>query len=223
MKIMVNIKNIAFSYSHHKSGFQIRIPSIEIEAGSKVALTGPSGTGKTTLINLITGILTPESGWIYVSDNIINRMNDTGRRKFRLKNIGMVFQTFELLSYLSVEENVLLPCLMDRSLYSKKIQTYSRQLLETIGIYEKRKRYPEHLSQGERQRVAICRALVMDPVVILADEPTGNLDEKNSHNALNLILNQVDNRKTTFIMSTHNKSLLNHFDKIIDISQFSEN
>ena len=135
----------------------------------------------------------------------------------------MVFQTFELLSYLSVEENVLLPCLMDRSLYTKDIQKHSLHLLETIGIYEKRKRYPEQLSQGERQRVAICRALVMDPVLIMADEPTGNLDEKNSHNALNLMLNQVINRKTTFIMSTHNKSLLNHFDRVIDISQFSDN
>ena len=215
---MIKLSNIEFSYPN--SDFHLEFSELEFRQGSKTAIIGPSGFGKTTLLNLISGICLPQSGNVTVRDTQVNLLKDNARRTFRLLNIGFVFQDFKLLDYLNVMDNILLPFRINNALLiHEKIKRRTREVAALLGMEEKLLKYPGKLSQGERQRVAICRAILNDPLVILADEPTGNLDPENKQRIMEILYDYVQERKSTLITVTHDHELLQGFDTIVDFKE----
>ena len=153
------------------------LESSKSDGASSAAFIGPSGSGKTTLLHLIAGITLPQSGTIETNGVDLTGLSENARRGFRIKNIGLVFQEFELLEYLTVLDNVLLPYRINPALeLTEAVRARAAAVTVDVGIGDKLSRYPRQLSQGERQRVAVCRAVVTEPAVLMADEPTGNLD-----------------------------------------------
>ena len=219
---MINIKNLQF---HYRSGeFQLDIPDFKIKQSEKVAVIGPSGSGKTTLLNLISGILVPETGNITVHNITVNELKDNDRRDFRISSIGFVFQDFELLDYLTVLDNILHPYRITTALtLDKKVRERAAELAEEMGIGDKLKRKANDLSQGEKQRTAICRALMPYPKLILADEATGNLDPENKSKILDLLFRSVSIHDATLLAVTHDYELLARFDRIVDFKMFKSN
>lgn len=213
---MISCRHLKFRYPDET--FSINIKKLEIQPKEKVALIGPSGSGKTTLLKLLSGILTPDDGTISIDDQLITDFSNRERSQFRIKNIGLVPQQFELLDYLTVRENILLPFRISNSqTISEKTETNADRLMKRVGIQQHRDRLPDQLSQGERQRTAICRGLVADPKAIFADEPTGNLDPENQAKTVDLLLEQAAQISATVIMVTHEPSLLDQFDRTINI------
>ena len=218
---MIKITDLKFLYP--RSDFELNIASLNIAATEKVAIVGPSGSGKTTLLNLISGIALPVSGSIQVDGVSVEQLSDSARRDFRIRNIGMVFQQFELVDYLNARDNILIPFDINPSLdKSAAIVKQSVAVAEDLGLGNKLRRYPNQLSQGEQQRVAICRAVATQPKLILADEPTGNLDPANKSKIMELLFQQVDAGGRTLVVVTHDMSLLSGFDRVIDFEQFRQ-
>ena len=216
--LILQIRDLHFQYP--ASDFKIEISDIKITQGSKIAISGKSGSGKTTLIHLISGILKPQSGEILFYDESITDMNDKEIRKHRILNIGFIFQEFELLEYLNVMDNLILPYKINKSLViDAEIKDKAKEIANRIGIGNKLDQNPKHLSGGERQRLAIARALITSPPLIIADEPTGNLDEKTSNIVMDEITDQVSYTNSTLIMISHNNELISSFDEIIDIQE----
>jgi len=214
----IEIRDLRFRYA--SDGFELQLPSLSVRQGEQVAVVGSSGCGKTTLTYLVSGIHVPTAGSVTVGNAVISGMSDTARRNFRISNIGFIFQEFELLEYLRVEENIVLPYFVNASLkFGKEVRTRARSLAESVGLGDKLRRYPGELSQGEKQRLAICRALVTDPKIIMADEPTGNLDAGNTESIMQLIRSQAIYRGATFVMITHEQGLLGQFDRVIDLEK----
>ena len=212
---MIKIEDLAFGYGEE---FSLTVPALEVDTGERVACIGPSGTGKTTLINLMTGILRPDRGLVLLDGKDIGAMGEDARRQARIQTVGMVFQQFELLEYLNALENILLPYHLNPALtLDAAAQSRARSIAEHMGITRILKRKPANLSQGERQRVAISRALVTEPALLIADEPTGNLDPENSNTILDLLFAQCDERGATLLVVTHDHDLLPRFDRIIDM------
>lgn len=217
---LIRIRDLQFAWP--QSGFALAVKSLEVARGECVAIVGPSGSGKTTLLNLLAGIYPCQAGEILVGDSALHRMNDAERRRFRLSSIGMVFQQFELVPYLRAVENVLLPRLIQSGSGSlRDVRPRAMQLLAQTGLAERTRSYPAQLSQGEQQRLALCRALLTEPTLMLADEPTGNLDQRNKHLVLDLMLRQVRERQVTLLMVTHDTSLLDRFDRVLDFAGFT--
>ena len=216
---MINIQKLHF---HYLSGeFRLTVPEFTIAPSEKVAVIGPSGSGKTTLLNLIAGILTPQDGAIRVGDLMVNEMTDAGRRDYRITNIGFVFQDFELLDYLNVLDNILHPYRITGALtLDKEVVGRAAALAEDMGIGDKLKRRSGDLSQGEKQRVAICRAMLPRPKVILSDEATGNLDPDNKTRILDLLFKSVEDHQATLLAVTHDHELLPRFDRTVDFNDF---
>ena len=216
---MIEISDLVFGYD--EGDFRLSVPSLQIEDGDRVAVVGPSGSGKTTLLNLIAGISRAQSGEIVTGGHKLSELDDRAVRKFRIENIGLVFQEFELLEYLDVLDNVLLPYRINNSL---ELDLYVRQraadLLDSVGIGDMADRYPDQLSQGERQRVAVCRALLANPFLLLADEPTGNLDPANKDRVLEILVDYADENDATLVTVTHDSDLLSHFGRVIDFKEF---
>ncbi len=218
---MIRIDDLAFA--HPGGGFRLDIPELEISAGSRTAIVGPSGTGKTTLLNLMSGILVPEAGAIRVEDENIAALSDTARRAFRIRRIGFVFQSFALVEYLTAFENILYPYHITGSLkLDDTVRARARNLAARVGLSDKLGRKPGALSQGEQQRVAICRALVTAPAFVLADEATGNLDPENKTRILDLLFEQVAAEGATLVAVTHDHELLERFDHVIDFAAFRQ-
>ncbi|HAD62389.1 MAG TPA: ABC transporter ATP-binding protein [Planctomycetaceae bacterium] len=224
---MIEVTDLKFEYGdggrkeNSDSPFSLQVPRLSVTAGTSAAVVGPSGSGKTTLLHLLSGILIPGSGSIAIGEFHPAGESDSARRRHRLRNIGMVFQNFELIEYLSVLDNVLLPCRIDTSIpLTPELRDRARELLSHCGLEHLVRRNITQLSQGEQQRVAICRALLTSPALILADEPTGNLDPTTSQQIMNLLLNSVRDQGATLVMVTHDHSLLNQFDQTIDFLQF---
>ena len=216
--LILQIRDLHFQYP--ASDFKIEISDIKITQGSKIAISGKSGSGKTTLIHLISGILKPQSGEILFYDKSITDMNDKEIRKHRISNIGFIFQEFELLDYLNVMDNLVLPYKINKSLVlDAEIKDKAKEIANRIGIGNKLDQHPKQLSGGERQRLAIARALITSPPLIIADEPTGNLDEKTSNIVMDEITDQVSYTNSTLIMISHNNELISSFDEIIDIQE----
>ena len=192
-----------------------------IQAQEKVAFVGPSGFGKTTMLNLISGISIPDSGTINIGDEAIHKLSDVEKRNYRIRHIGFVFQDFKLLEYLPVLDNILLPFRINRSLKrGPDVARKAYAFATSLGIGDKLSKYPARLSHGERQRVAIARALINDPKIILADEPTGNLDPDNKLRIKQILFEQASQRQATLITVTHDHELLEGFDRVIDFSDF---
>lgn len=215
---MIQIENLKFQYP--RAEFMLRLPRLDIEAGERVAIVGPSGCGKTTLLNLISGITLPLAGSVTVCGEEVSAMPDASRRNFRIANIGMVFQQFELVEYLDVLSNILLPFSINATLTrSPEVRSRAIEFAEAIGLKGKLTRRPAQLSQGEQQRVAICRALITEPGVVLADEPTGNLDPENKRRILDLIFQLAEKQNQTLIVVTHDMGILSGFDRVVDFQE----
>jgi putative ABC transport system ATP-binding protein len=218
---MISLNEIAFQYS--EGDFHLDIDKLAIERGEKVAVIGPSGSGKTTLLNLLAGILIPSKGTIQIDDVAVNGMSDTARRNFRITNIGFIFQDFGLLDYLDVRNNILHPFrITDALQLVADVRDRAEMLAEQMGIADKLQRHPDDLSHGERQRVAICRALLTEPKLILADEATGNLDPKNKVHILELLFESVKSHGATLLAVTHDQELLPSFDRVVNFHDFQQ-
>ena len=195
---MIHVRNLRFAYPD--GSFRLSLDRLDLEEGGRLCITGPSGSGKTTLIQLLSGILQPREGTIRVAGVELTREKPARVRRFRLDKIGFIFQGFELLEYLTVERNVLLPFyLAGRSVAAPEVRARMARLLEKTGLAGKERAYPNTLSHGEKQRTAVCRALITWPRLVIGDEPTANLDGENAARILDLILELVEGEGATIV------------------------
>jgi putative ABC transport system ATP-binding protein len=216
---MIEIDGLSFRYP--SSDFALAIERFEVQRGVHTALIGPSGCGKTTLLSLIAGVLLPDAGRVVTVGEELGTLGDRARRDLRVRRVGLVFQEFELLEYLSVLDNILLPYRVNRTLgLDASARSRARDLAARVGVADKLERYPHRLSQGERQRVAVCRALVTEPPLLLADEPTGNLDPVNKSKVLDLFLDCAEESGATVVAVTHDHDLLPRFERVVDFKSF---
>jgi len=216
---MIRVDSLEFYY--REGEFCLSVPELTVEKTEKVAVIGSSGSGKTTLLNLIAGIVTPIKGTVSVDDLKVSELTDAGRRDFRITSLGFVFQDFELLDYLNVMDNILHPYRITGALtLDKAVRERAEILAQEMGIGDKLKRPANDLSQGEKQRAAICRALLPQPKLLLADEATGNLDPDNKTRILDLLFQSVADHDATLLAVTHDHDLLKRFDRVIDFKDF---
>ena len=198
----------------YNSGVEVHALSnvnFEMEKGDLVAIIGDSGSGKSTLLHLLAGVDTPTSGDIFIQDKNITKFNKDEMTIFRRRNIGVVYQFFNLIPNINVRKNILLPLLLDNK---KADEKYLKEILSILGIEGKLDRYPKQLSGGEQQRVAIARSLITRPAIILADEPTGNLDRKNSEEITGLFRLVNKRLNSTIMIITHDEKVANSCDKV---------
>lgn len=188
--------------------------SFSLEKGEFVAVVGESGSGKSTLLNCIGALDVPTSGVITMDGNNLFTMKEEERTIFRRRNIGFIFQSFQLVSELTVEQNIVFPLLLD---YRKPKTSDVEEILELLGLTDRRNYLPSQLSGGQQQRVAIGRALITKPKLILADEPTGNLDSKNSQDVIGLLTKASRHYQQTILMITHNNSLTSMVDRVLRV------
>ena len=188
---------------------------LEVEQGDYIAIMGPSGSGKSTLLNLIGGLDTPTSGKVLIDGKDVFAMKDRELTIFRRRNIGFIFQAFNLIPELTVEQNILFPVLLD---YQKPDRAYLEELLTVLNLKDRRKHLPSQLSGGQQQRVAIGRALMTRPSLILADEPTGNLDTQNTSEVIALLKETSRKYEQTILMITHNRSIAQTADRVLQVS-----
>ncbi|MGZ7444309.1 ABC transporter ATP-binding protein [Paenibacillus sp. TH7-28] len=193
----------------------LRNVSFTVPKGEFVAVVGESGSGKSTLLNMIGALDTPTSGKVWIDGNDIFRMEDEKLTIFRRRNIGFIFQAFNLIPELNVEQNITFPLLLD---YKKPDQAYVEEILAVLSLTDRRKHLPRQLSGGQQQRVAIGRALITRPMLILADEPTGNLDSQNSNEVISLLKTASKRYQQTIIMITHNRSMASTADRVLQVS-----
>ncbi len=215
---MIEIEGLEFAYP--AGGFRLRVASLRVSPGETAAIVGPSGCGKTTLLHLVAGILLPREGILRVDGFEPAREPDAARRRFRITRMGLVFQEFELLEYLSARENILLPYRVNPALrLDAAVRASAGALADRLGIGPLLDRPPRRLSQGERQRVAIARALVARPRLVLADEPTGNLDPATGRAIVEVILERARESGAGVLAVTHDPALLDRFDRVIDLGR----
>ena len=193
-----------------------RIDRLTVGKGERVLITGPSGCGKTTFLNLVAGLLRPDAGEITVSGVRVDGLSTSKADVFRGHHIGLIFQSFQLLSPLSVLDNVLLGARYGRRWSAHEARPKARGLLESVGLKAWEHHRPGELSLGEQQRVAIARALINEPPLLLADEPTASLDKRNSANVLDLLFDLCAAKGTTLVAISHDTSIAQHFDRTID-------
>lgn len=189
--------------------------NFSIPKGEFVAVVGESGSGKSTLLNMIGALDTPTFGKVLIDGNDIFSMKDEKLTIFRRRNIGFIFQAFNLIPELNVEQNITFPVLLD---YKKPDQSYMEEILTVLSLKDRRNHLPRQLSGGQQQRVAIGRALITHPMLILADEPTGNLDSQNSSEVISLLKTAAKCYQQTIIMITHNRSLASAADRVLQVS-----
>lgn len=188
--------------------------SFSLEKGEFAAIVGESGSGKSTLLNCIGALDMPTSGTILMDGQNLFSMKEESRTIFRRRNIGFIFQSFQLVSELNVEQNIMFPLLLD---YRKPDQKEVNEILNLLGLTERRYHLPSQLSGGQQQRVAIGRALITKPKIILADEPTGNLDSKNSQDVMDMLTKASRQYQQTILIITHNKNLTVNVDRVFQV------
>jgi putative ABC transport system ATP-binding protein len=211
---MIQLENVSRYYGDGKSVRALDNLSLKIDRGERVALMGPSGSGKSTLLNLICGLDEPTSGVVNIDGVNIASLDDDARTRLRREKIGMVFQTFNLLATLTALENVSLPLRL-QGLVRREADQPAQAMLERVGLGGRVTHRPDQLSGGERQRIAIARALIFQPPILLADEPTGNLDSKTGEEILGLLDDLHREFNTTILMVTHNEEAAAHCDRIL--------
>jgi ABC-type lipoprotein export system ATPase subunit len=214
----LSITDLAFAYPG--DAFRLSVPELKVEAGSTLALAGASGGGKSTLLRLMTGLLPPARGEVMLDGQNLSAMSVELLRAFRLRHIGLVFQDFALLDYLTVEENVLLPHQFDRETLAKARENMPA-MLQRLQIAAYRGKPVSQLSQGERQRVAIARSLVHEPKFLFADEPTASLDPARTRIVTDLLIEDARNRKSTLVVVTHDHDILPSFDATRRMDSFT--
>ena len=210
--MLLKLENISKSYS--KERMILDQLSLEINAGERVAIVGPSGSGKTTLLNLIGTLDRPDSGKMIFDGQDLSAMNDNELAQFRNRKIGFVFQMHHLLPQLSLWENVLLPTLTDPALQGKETEDRAKRLIERVGLSGVVSQKPSELSGGECQRTAVVRALINRPALLLADEPTGALDQKSSGNLTDLLIELNKEEGVALVVVTHSMEVAKKMDRI---------
>ena len=211
----VKLQHLSRSFVEGEQKHQIFTDlKLEINTGEIIVLLGRSGSGKSTLLNLVSGIDRPDTGLVTISGTDIHSLSEHQRTLFRRQHIGFVFQFFNLISTLTVEENLLLPLELN-GLGGKAASRKARGLLEDVGLQNRANTFPDLLSGGEQQRIAISRALIHDPELILADEPTGNLDKETGVQVLDLLDTLVRRKQKTMIMATHSREVIGMADRIL--------
>lgn len=217
---MIRVKDLAFGYP--RGGFELRVGELEVASGESVAVVGPSGCGKTTLLHLLAGILRPASGTVRVGNVEVSELGREDRQDFRALAVGLVFQEFELLEYLDVLDNVLLPYRVSPALaLDDAAQQRATELVEQVGLADKRGSFPQQLSQGERQRVAVCRSLVTRPRVLFGDEPTANLDADNRDQVMDTLFRYTEEQQAPLIVVTHDQELRQRFATVLDVQELT--
>lgn len=213
---ILELQNVEKIYGEKENQVQaLRGVSLEVKEGEFIAIVGTSGSGKSTLLNLVGGLDTPSRGRIFVKGRETGSLSRKELTIFRRRNIGFVFQNYSLMPVLNVYDNVALPVTFDRGKHMNR--KYIEELLRELGIWEKRKKYPSELSGGQQQRVAIARALVNKPAILLADEPTGNLDSATTVEVIGLLKASSRKYNQTILMVTHNEAIAQTCDRIIHI------
>ena len=213
---LLEVNNICKTYGSGETAVHaLKKVSFSVPKGEYVAIVGESGSGKSTLLNMIGALDTPTSGKVVIGGKEIFSMNDNRLTVFRRRNIGFIFQAFNLIPELTVEQNIIFPVLLD---YQKPDRKYLEELLTVLNLKERRNHLPSQLSGCQQQRVAIGRALITRPSLILADEPTGNLDTQNSSEVIALLKEASRKYEQTIIMITHNRSIAQSADRILQVS-----
>lgn len=213
---IVEIRNLVKDYPLGETTVHaLRGVSLSIEAGEFLSVIGPSGSGKTTLLNVIGCIDRATSGEVRVADQEVTTLNDRGLTSLRLNKVGFIFQTFNLIPVLDVVENVEFPLLLMKDIPRTEVRQRALELLESVGLSGHLKHRPAELSGGQRQRVAIARALVTRPAIVLADEPTANLDSTTGEQILELMRGLNRTQGTTFIFSTHDAQVLSYAHRVV--------
>ena len=213
---LLEVSNVSKTYGSGEAAVKaLKKVSFSVPKGEYVAIVGESGSGKSTLLNMIGALDTPTSGNVVISGKEIFSMNDRKLTIFRRRNIGFIFQAFNLIPELTVEQNIVFPVLLD---YQKPDTKYLEELLSVLNLKERRRHLPSQLSGGQQQRVAIGRALITRPALILADEPTGNLDSQNTSEVITLLKEASKKYEQTIIMITHSRSIAQTADRILQVS-----
>ncbi|QQK07023.1 ABC transporter ATP-binding protein [Miniphocaeibacter halophilus] len=212
---ILEVKNLCKVYGNNEIKINaVDNISVNVKKGEFVTVIGESGSGKSTLLNCIGGLLNPTSGEVYIKGKNIYSLDEEERTIFRRQNIGFIFQSFNLIAELNVEQNIIFPILLD---YKKPEEKEVDEILNILGLLDRRHHLPSQLSGGQQQRVAIGRALITKPMLILADEPTGNLDTKTGEEVIELLLKASELYNQTILMITHNLKLTNYSKRIIKI------
>ncbi|MBM6737591.1 MULTISPECIES: ABC transporter ATP-binding protein [Clostridia] len=213
---LLRVENLSKTYGKGEAAVRaLRDVSFSMERGEFAAVVGESGSGKSTLLNCIGGLDAPTGGKAYLDGEDLFSMTENKRTIFRRQNIGFIFQSFHLIEELDVEQNIIFPLLLD---YRKPKKGQVEELLELLGLTERRHHLPGQLSGGQQQRVAIGRALVMRPMLVLADEPTGNLDSRSSRDVMDLLCKASRHYQQTVLMITHNMNLTASVDRVMKVS-----
>lgn len=213
---LLEVKSISKTYGSGEAAVHaLKNISFSVPKGEFVAIVGESGSGKSTLLNMLGALDTPNSGKVFIDGNDTFKMKDKELTIFRRRNIGFIFQAFNLIPELTVEQNIIFPVLLD---YQKPDQKYVEELLTVLNLKERRHHLPSQLSGGQQQRVAIGRALITRPSLILADEPTGNLDSQNSSEVIALLKEASRKYEQTIVMITHSRSIAQTADRVLQVS-----
>lgn len=213
---LLEVKNLSKTYGSGETAVRaLKNVSFTVPKGEFVAVVGESGSGKSTLLNMIGALDTPSDGKVFIDGKDTFSMKDHNLTVFRRRNIGFIFQSFNLIPELTVEQNIIFPVLLD---YKKPDRRYLEELLTVLNLQERRNHLPSQLSGGQQQRVAIGRALITRPALILADEPTGNLDTQNSSEVIALLKEASRKYEQTIIMITHNRSIAQTADRVLNVS-----
>ncbi len=213
---LLEVSNVSKTYGSGEAAVKaLKKVSFSVPKGEYVAIVGESGSGKSTLLNMIGALDTPTSGKVTISGKEIFSMDDRKLTIFRRRNIGFIFQAFNLIPELTVEQNIVFPVLLD---YQKPDRKYLEELLSVLNLKERRGHLPSQLSGGQQQRVAIGRALITRPSLILADEPTGNLDTQNSSEVIALLKEASRKYEQTIVMITHSRSIAQTADRVLNVS-----
>ena len=214
--VLLEVKNLSKTYGNGEAAVHaLKNVSFRVPKGEYVAVVGESGSGKSTLLNLIGGLDTPTSGKVWIDGRDIFSMKERSLTVFRRRSIGFIFQSFNLIPELTVEQNIIFPLLLD---YRKPDKKYLEELLSVLNLKERRRHLPGQLSGGQQQRVAIGRALITRPALILADEPTGNLDTQNTSEVVSLLKEASRRYEQTILMITHSRSIAQTADRILQVS-----
>ena len=213
---ILKVENLCKTYGKGEAKVDaLKNVSFCLEKGEFTAVVGESGSGKSTLLNCVGALDTPTSGSVFIAGQNLLSMKEEKRTIFRRRNIGFIFQSFQLISELDVEQNICFPLLLD---YQKPNPEAVNEILDLLGLTERRHHLPSQLSGGQQQRVAIGRALITKPKLILADEPTGNLDSKNSQDVINMLTNASRHFQQTILMITHNSNIAASVDRVLRVS-----
>ncbi|MCE9518009.1 MAG: ATP-binding cassette domain-containing protein [Verrucomicrobia bacterium] len=215
---MLSTRDLRFAYPN--GGFSLSVADFSAAEGETVGISGPSGAGKSTFLRLLSGIIRPDTGSVIISGENLAQLSAKAVRALRLRRLGLVFQDFALLDYLSVEDNILLPSRLGGTL-DDQVRRQGRELADQLEIAQHWNRLCGEISQGERQRVAVARALAHSPVAVLADEPTASLDAKRSQVVMNLLTCYAKEKQAALIVVTHDNALSSQLDRVINVEEWT--